>query len=263
MTQAPDPAVRVVAPAATPAHRVWFGWTVLCAWFFTATMSPLLVLHSAFRPTAQTIRSWMLPWSRFILSATGIRVEVERRAPLPDGPVVFVSNHTNALDIMSTMVALDRPFLYMARHEVRSWPFVGWVLEKTACMFIRRDNPRQAVRDLRRAADRIQGGDSVLLFAEGARGHTHGLQPFMRGPFVLAIEAGVPVVPVALVGNAGIVSVRTASARPGHTRVVVGAPLPTRDLGRADSGALMGRARSVIEGELAAYGAVEALPASG
>ncbi|MGB3545088.1 lysophospholipid acyltransferase family protein [Rubrivirga sp.] len=263
MTLAPDPTVRVVAPTPSLAHRLWFGWTIFWAWFFTATMSPLLVLHSAFRPTARTIRAWMLPWSRFILGATGIRVEVEHRAAVPDGPVVFVSNHTNSLDIMSTMVALGRPFLYMARHEVRSWPFVGWVLEKTACLFIRRDNPRQAVKDLRRAAERIQGGDSVLLFAEGGRSHRHGLQPFMRGPFVLAIEAGVPVIPVTLIGNAGVLSKHTASARPGRTRVVIGEPLETSRLGRADSVALMKQTRAVIEAELSAYGAVEDVPAVG
>ncbi len=226
-------------------------------------MSPLLVLHSTFQPTAQTIRSWMLPWSRFILGTTGIRVEVEHRAPIPDGPVVFVANHTNAIDILSTMVALGRPFLYMARHEVRAWPFVGWVLEKTACLFIRRDNPRQAVADLHAAAERIREGDSVLLFAEGGRSHTHGLQPFMRGPFVLAIAAGVPIVPVTLVGNAGVVSMRSALARPGQTRVIIGEALPTSDLSRSDSGALLKQTRGVIEAELAAYGEVEDVPASG
>lgn len=263
MTPAPPHAVQVAAPTPSLAHRLWFGWTLFWAWFFTATMSPLLVLHSAFQPTARTIRAWMLPWARLILGATRIGVEVEHRAPVPDGPVVFVANHTNSLDIMSTMVALDRPFLYMARHEVRSWPFVGWVLEKTACLFIRRDNPRQAVADLRRAAERIQNGDSVLLFPEGGRSHAHGLQPFMRGPFVLALEAGVPVVPVSIIGNAGVLSRRTACARPGWTRVIIGEPLSTTELGRSDSIALMKQTRRVIEDELEAYGAVEALPASG
>lgn len=234
---------------------------MLCAWFFTLTMSPLLVLHSAFQPTARTIRAWMLPWSRMILGLTGIRVSVERSSSIPSGPVVFVSNHTNSLDILTTMVALRRPFLYVARHEVRGWPIVGWVLEKTACLFIQRDNPRRAVADLRRVADRVRGGDSVLLFAEGGRGHAHGLQPFMRGPFVLAIEAGVPIVPVMLVGHAGVLARRQAVARPGRVRVTIGEPIPTRGLSRSDATALCEQTREVIARELSAYGPLAEIPA--
>ena len=250
----PDPAVRVAPPPRSFAHRLWFGWTVGWALVFTATMSSGVVVHSAVRPTARTLKAWMGPWARLVLALARIRVRVERRAPLPDGPVVFVSNHVNALDIPAVMVGIERPFLYVARHELRAWPFVGWVLDKTACLFIERDNPRKALASLRRAADRIRGGDSVLLFPEGGRSQSHALDPFMRGPFVLAIEAGVPVVPVTLVGHMGVFSRDDRAARPGETRFVVGEPIPTDGLGRDEAADLSRRVRAAIEAELAAYG---------
>ncbi len=253
----PDrPHLFVDPPPPSPAHRLWFGWVLAWATFFTVTMSPAVVLHSAFRPTARTLRLWMRPWARFILTLWGVRVRVETRAPVPDGPVVFASNHVNSLDIPVAMLGLPRPFLYVARHEIRAWPMVGWVLEKTACLFIDRSNARRSVADLRRVADRIRGGDSVLLYPEGGRSHGHALHPFMRGPFVLAIEAGVPVVPVTVVGHAGLLSVVGKLARPGETRFVLGEPIPTAGLTRADAADLQEQVRAAIASELETYGRV-------
>jgi 1-acyl-sn-glycerol-3-phosphate acyltransferase len=251
---APSPPLYLDPPPPSLGRRVWFAWTLFWASFFTVTMSPGVVVHSMFAPTARTLRAWMRPWARVILAFVGMRVRVEERASLPDGPVVFVSNHVNSLDIPAAMVGLPRPFLYVARHEIRGWPVVGWVLEKTACLFIDRSNARASVRDLRRVAERIQGGDSVLLYPEGGRSHAHELRPFMRGPFVLAIEAGVPVVPVTLIGHAGVFSKRLRTARPGETRFVIGEPIPTAGLSRGDAADLQERVRAVLARELAAQG---------
>ena len=253
MNASPAP-LQLAPPAPSPASRAWFGWLAACGAFFTATMSPLLVLHSSTEPTARTLRAWMRPWGRAILAGAGIRVHVEQRAPLPEGPVVFVSNHVNLLDVPVTMAVLPRDFLFVARRELRAWPVIGWVLEKTACLFIARDNPRQSVADLRRAAERIRGGDSVLLYPEGGRSYAHALAPFMRGPFVLAIEAGVPVVPLTMVGHAGVLSVRDRAARPGETRFVIGAPIETAGMVRADAPRLQAQVRQAIEAELVAFG---------
>ena len=249
-------AVRVAPPAPTVAGRARFGWLLACVAFFSATMSPGVVIQSALRPTAQTFRAWLRPWARAIFACSGIRLRVIERAPLPDGPVVFVANHQNAVDIPATSAGVPRPFLYVARHELRAWPIVGWVLDKTACIFIRRDNPRKALESLRLAADRVRGGESVLLFPEGGRSHRHGLAPFMRGPFLLAIEAGVPVVPVALVGHTGVVDEKGKTAHPGEIHLVVGEPIATDGLSRRDALDLSGRVREALEAEMGRYGAL-------
>ena len=250
------PGVRVEPPPPSLVGRLRFGWLLGCVAFFSTTMSPGVVLQSAVRPTAQTFRTWLRPWARAIFACSGIRLRVVERAPLPDGPVVFVANHQNAVDIPATSAGVPRPFLYVARHELRTWPIVGWVLDKTACIFIRRDNPREALKSLRVAADRVRGGESVLLFPEGGRSHGHGLAPFMRGPFLLAVEAGVPVVPVALVGHTGVVDEKGKSARSGEIHLVVGAPILTDGLRRADAADLGARVRAALEAEMSRYGAL-------
>ncbi len=245
--------VRVEPPSSSLAHRAWFAWDAVWGAFFSLLLSPGVVVQSAFQPTARTLRTWMRPWGRGILGMARIRLRVIERAPLPDGPVVFVANHQNALDIPATVVGLPRPFLFLARHELRSWPVVGWVLEKTACIFIPRDNPRQALASLTHAGERIRGGESVLLFPEGGRSHSHQTAPFMRGPFLLAVEAGVPVVPVTLVGHTGVMDESARLARPGEIALVIGEPIPTDGLRRGDAAALGDRVRDVIEGELGRF----------
>lgn len=247
-------AVRVDPPRATWATRLWFWWAVFWTAVFCLLLSPCLVVHSAFRPTARTFVTWMRPWARSVLFMMGVRPRVEARAPLPDGPVVFVANHQNAVDILVTSACLPRPFVYVARHELRAWPIVGWVLEKSACLFIDRSSARRSIESLREAGARIRGGDSVLLFPEGGRSYAHRTEPFMRGPFMLALEAGVPVVPVALVGHSGVMSENVGVSRPGETRLVLGVPVETAGLGRGDASDLSDRVRASIEAELARFG---------
>ena len=248
----PDVHVEPLQPTWTA--RAWFAWTAAVVATTCSLFSPGLVLNSAFRPTARTFVRWMRPWSRTTLALVRIRPRLVMRAPLPDGPVVFVANHQNALDILVTSARLPRPFVYVARHELRAWPIVGWVLENTACVFIDRSNARRAVETLRAAGERIRGGESVLLFPEGGRSFAHMPEPFMRGSFLLALEAGVPIVPVTLVGNAGVLDEAAHLARTGETRIILGVPVETAGLTRADSAALSARIQATVEAELAAFG---------
>lgn len=192
----------------------------------------------------------MRPWSRSILWTCRIDSGVEEMGPQPDGPVVYVANHQAALDVIATSARLPKPFLYVARHELRSWFIVGAVLARSACIFIDRSNARKAVQSLNAAAERIRGGESVLIFPEGARSYSHVLDPFMRGAFVLAIMAGVPVVPVTLVGHIGVFNEQTFTARPGSIRLVLGEPIETKGMKRGDAAGLSDRVRDAMQSQL-------------
>lgn len=248
------PAVFVEPPTPTWRTRGRFAWDAASALTVSLPIAVALVLESALRPTAATFVRWMRPWGRTLLRLWGVRLTVEQRTPEPDGPVIYAANHQNLVDIVATSAGLPRPFLYVARHELREWWLVGWVLEKTACLFIDRSHPRRSVVSLKAAAERVRAGESLVLFPEGGRSYRHTPEPFARGAFVLAIEAGVPVVPVALVGHCGVMDERVRAARPGAIRLVLGEAIPTAGLTRADSGALAERVQAVVEAELARFG---------
>ena len=245
--------VRVSSPPVSIGRGIWFGWVVGWSMLWSALLSPFVVVNSTFSPNAESFVRWMRPWAKVILWGIRVRQRVVQRGAPADGPVVYVANHVSFLDIPATSAAIPHPFLYLAKQDLRSWPFVGWVLERSACLFIDRDNPRRALESLKAAAERVRAGESVLLFPEGGRSHRHGLNEFMRGSFVLAIEAGVPVVPVVLVGHTGVVDERVKAARPGEIVFVLCESIPTDGLRRRDAGDLCDRVRGVIADEMAQY----------
>ena len=246
--------VHVTEPEATLAHKIRFGWVVAWSGLWTGLLSPCLVAESAFRPTAETFVRWMRPWGRAILRGIGVRQRIVQRGEAPEGPVVYVANHQSSLDIPATAAAIPKPFLYVARADLKSWPVVGWVLDRSACLFLDRGNPRRALESLQVAAGRVRAGESVLIFPEGGRSYRHGLQEFMRGSFVLAIEAGVPIVPVVLVGHPGVVHEKSLAARGGEIACVFCEPIPTEGLRRRDAGELCDRVREVMAEEMARFG---------
>jgi 1-acyl-sn-glycerol-3-phosphate acyltransferase len=193
----------------------------------------------------------MVPWARLILWGTGVRLRVEQRAPLDSArPVVFVANHQNALDILTAAAGLPLPFGFTPKAALRRMPLVGAALKHTGNVFVDRTTPQRAARSLVEAGAAVRAGTSVLVYAEGERTWATALAPFLRGGFLLAVEAGVPIVPVALDGDVGLLDERRGASRPGPARLVVGPPLSTAGRTRADVPALMAEARAWIAQEL-------------
>jgi 1-acyl-sn-glycerol-3-phosphate acyltransferase len=216
---------------------------------------PPVFAHAAFRPGARTLHRWMVPWARLILWGLGVRLRVEHRVTLdPARPVVFVANHQNALDILTAAAGLPLPFGFTPKAALRRMPLVGPVLEYTGSVFVDRSTPHRAARSLVEAGAEVRAGNAVLVFAEGERTWRTALAPFLRGGFLLAVEAGVPLVPVALDGDVGLLDERRWASRPGEARLVVGPPIPTGGRARADVPALMAEVRAWIARELGEEG---------
>jgi len=199
----------------------------------------------------------MRPWARLILLSAGIRVRVETRAALdPAQPVVFVANHQNALDILTTAAAIRYPFGFAAKSGLRKMPFIGWVLTRTASVFVDRSTPRRTAETMILAARQIREGHAVLLFAEGGRTYSRGLGPFLRGAFMLAVEAGVPLVPVALWGTQRLMTKDHPRdfSRGTPIRIAVGPPLhPAGTDPVAETAELATAMASVLDTAIASY----------
>src|SRR5690606_4850295 len=236
----------------TRLHFVWaLVWGVLC----TLVLFPAVFVHALFRPGMRTLHRWMVPWARLILWGTGVRPRVEYRAALdPERPVVFVANHQNALDILTAAAGLPVPFGFTPKAELRRLPLVGAILRHTGNVFVDRSTPQRAARSLVEAGAEVRAGTAVLLFPEGERTWATALAPFLRGGFLLAVEAGVPLVPVALDGDVGLLDERRWASRPGVARLVVGPPLATAGRARRDVPTLMAEVRAWIARELGVEG---------
>lgn len=186
-------------------------------------------------------------WAPLHWRITGSRMEVE---PLPDidwsRPHVFLMNHQSALDIPCAFAALPVNLRFVAKHVLRYVPFLGQYMAMTGMIFVDRSRHSAAVRSMREAGERIREGASILAFPEGTRSRDGRIMPFKKGPFVLALEAGVPVVPVAIEGTGQVLPTGSLAPRRHLIRVKVGRPIETKGRDLAERDALLREAREAL-----------------
>ena len=109
--------------------RLRYVWTLSWCAIVSVVMFPPGAVHYLMRPTAERFWRWMRVWSRVVLGGCGFRVEASGTAY--EGAAVIVANHEAMLDIPALLLGIDRPFVFVARSELRRLPIVGWVLALT------------------------------------------------------------------------------------------------------------------------------------
>ena len=218
-------------------------------------MAICFLINNLFSPTIQVFQRWSSLWGRTIFRGMGIKVRTVVHEPIPDEqPVVFVANHQNMMDIIACVAAVPKPYGFLAKAELRKMWFIGTVLERSACIFIDRSSPRDSIKSLKKAAALVQSGNSVLVYPEGTRSFGRTILPFRKGAFLLAMEAGVPVVPVVQLDNHLVVDERIQALRRQDIRVHVCRPIPTTDYTRARVQELMDEVRNAMLAEIEQYG---------
>jgi len=189
-------------------------------------------------------------WARLNLLIYAVRVRTTRLAPLdPSAAYVFVSNHRSQFDILAVITALlDFQLRWVAKVELTRVPVFGWALKHAGHVIIDRSNHRQAIASLRAARAKMEQGVSVMIFPEGTRGTLEGpLLPFKKGGFMLALETGFPVVPIAVCGSAELLPRGSWQPASGEIEVVGGAPIAVAGMERDE---LIERVRAVMEARL-------------
>ena len=214
------------------------------------------LLSRLFDPSGDTVLRLARWWARTICDLGGVKVEVDGHLALdPAHSYVFMANHLSTIDIWALYVALPIPVRMIAKKQLAAIPLFGWAMLAGRFIFIDRHNAISARRSIERAKERIRSGASVLLFPEGTRSRDGQLQPFKKGGFHLAIDAGAPIVPVALQGTRELMPRGSLRVKPGRVRVTIGEPIPTAGLEVDDRNALLDRVRNTIAGMLGAPGA--------
>jgi 1-acyl-sn-glycerol-3-phosphate acyltransferase len=171
-------------------------------------------------------------WARRMLWLPGATLRVEGLENIDQTKsTVFVSNHQSTLDIPALFVALPVDFRFVAKKILQYVPITGWYMKFAGFVFIDRGNRREALQSIDVAADKIRKGLSIVIFPEGTRSETGAILPFKKGPFALALKAGVPVTPVAVEGSRHVMPKNSWNVVPGEIRVKVGAPIDPTPFG--------------------------------
>lgn len=162
---------------------------VLCA--LILSWNQQAVMKDGREPFAHRMIRW---WSVRLLRIFGLR-SVRFGEPLGD-PVLFVANHTSWIDIV--MLHSQRAACFVAKAEIAGWPLVGWLARNGGTIFHRRGNNHSLSTVMQAMVERLRGGRSVAVFPEGGTGYNGVLKVFHARIFQAALDAGVPVQPVAL-----------------------------------------------------------------
>lgn len=187
--------------------------------------------------------------ARSILWAAGVDVEVEGEERLHSpAPRVLVANHESWFDVMALCAVLPPGYRFAIKKELEKVPIWGSAWLACGHISVDRHNRQAAIQSIERARSLSGDGEGILIvfFPEGTRSTNGVLLPFKKGAFVLALQLGVPVIPVALIGGRQVMPKHSWKIRPGKMRVRVGEPIPASDLSFEDRDALLERTRAAI-----------------
>ncbi len=216
---------------------------------WTLLLGPPTLLLGLLDRTGRLPHSLTRLWARLVLRTIGVRVELTGSENIVSGPAVYAANHGSALDIPVVFASLPFTFRIVHKRSLYLIPIVGWYLFLGGHIGIDRRNPFRARRSLEVAAERIRRGTKLVVFPEGTRSPDATVQAFKRGSFLLALKAGVPVVPVSLIGVKHVAPRGILTLRPGLVRLRILPPVATEGRGLEDAEGLAEEVRrKVIEG---------------
>ncbi len=169
-------------------------------------------------------------FGRLLLAATGVDLNVLGEENLTaQRPAVFIFNHRNQVDAIIAGALVRDNFTSVGKKELEKNPLVGTLGKVMDAAFIDRDDPKAAVEGLQKVEELARKGLSILIAPEGTRLDTTEVGPFKKGPFRIAMSAGIPIVPI-VIRNAEVVAARDSSTiNPGLVDVVVYPPIPVDD----------------------------------
>ncbi|MFQ5877238.1 MAG: lysophospholipid acyltransferase family protein [Acidobacteriota bacterium] len=200
-------------------------------------------------------------WSWLVIRTCRVRYAAIYHPDLdPSRPCVYVANHQSQFDIPALALAMPADFRMVAKRELLRVPVFGWALWLAGFVLIDRGDRERAIRALDRAAGRLRRGTSVVVFAEGTRSRDGRLLPFKKGGFMLAIQAGVPVVPVSIRGGLRVLPRGSLRIRPGRIDIAFGAPIDTRRYGTQRRDELIAAVRRAIAAGLGEAARGESAP---
>jgi 1-acyl-sn-glycerol-3-phosphate acyltransferase len=232
--------------------RVHYWWSLFVAGALLAVFGPPVLLVAWLRKKKELVYPWALFGARNWLRLSGVKVIVHGMEVLdPRQTYVFISNHRSYLDTATLFAYIGRRIGILAKKELLRVPILGYGMGYVNVMAIDRSNRERALETTAAATERIRSGISFGVFAEGTRARPGELLRFKKGAFYMAVQAGVPVVPVAMKNTDKLMGKGTGFSRPGTIEMTILPPVPTNDLSTdEDIQQLVNHVHSSIANEL-------------
>lgn len=226
-------------------------WVILT--IITIIVGSLYVPLALVSPEGRLIRWLELGWVWIILRGSNVDLVVEGLEHVEPGrSYIVMANHRSMYDIPAIhwLLNRDRDLRWVGKKELVKVPFLGWALHVSRHVIIDRQNRRKAIAALKGAAEESREGVGFVVMPEGTRSFDRTLLPFKKGGFHLAIDSGLPILPIGISGSEAMMPKGTGWILHGRIRVEVRPPIPTGEIGKNDLEELTERTRSEISAAL-------------
>lgn len=216
--------------------RDWHWWRTVfylipAVSLYTIVLGTVSVLSTLFDPGGDFGHRCARAWSWLILKTTGVHVMVTGLDRLdPSRSYVFAANHQSLYDIPILFASLPFQLRIIAKASLGRIPFLGWHLRRTGHLLVDRSKPGAGV--LKRMARLVGARHSLIVFPEGTRSTDGSVARFKGGSFLIALEAGLPIVPISIQGSRHVMFRGRLMVCPGNVAVIVHAPIETAGVSR-------------------------------
>ncbi len=170
-----------------------------------------------------------------VTSIAGVEMAVKGEEHLwTHRPAVFLINHQSNMDMFIASKLIRKDLTGIAKQELKNYPVMGQLMQAAGVIFIDRKNREKAIEAMKPAVDALKGGTSIVIFPEGTRSYTYELGPFKKGAFHLAMQAGVPIIPMILKNAHDALPRGKALIKPSMVEVCILPPIPTKGWKKKD-----------------------------
>jgi 1-acyl-sn-glycerol-3-phosphate acyltransferase len=220
-----------------------FLWVILS----TLVLGIIAIIISLFSHTGNIVHLIARIWGRGILFVSRIRVSVQGLDLIdPKRSYIYMSNHQSNFDIPVLLAHLTVQFRWLAKAELFKIPIFSRAMRGAGYIRIDRSNRESAIESLKEAAAKMKDGVSIMIFPEGTRSLDGNIRPFKKGGFIMAVDTGVPIVPIILRGTWPIMAKSSWRINTGEVFLKIEKPIDTTGYTRETKDALIESVRSVI-----------------
>lgn len=247
-----DEVARDIPPTPTPRRPTLLNYlhssiAIPLIYFYTLVMGSISLTLSLYDPQGRRQHWCAQVWCRLIARTTGASVRVHGLENIRAGTsYVFLSSHQSYMDIPAMLGYLPVQLRIAAKKVLFRIPFMGWHLSRAGHIPVDRSSTQAAVATMQRATGYIRDGVCAFVFPEGTRSPDGALHPFKKGGFKLALQAGVPIVPLTIIGSRQVLPKNSIIFRPGPIDMYIDEPIPTAGLNDDDLELLMQTVREAM-----------------
>ncbi len=214
---------------------------------YTLLLAPFIIMTAPF--SRNRVPSYYLGkfWSWLILKTNGVKLVTHGMDNLSKKQsYVFISNHLSHLDTPALAIALPNQLRFVAKASLQNIPLFGFAARMAKMIFIDRDNSEKSIETINKTIKDLKNGISVLFFGEGTRSIDGEIKPLKKGGVILALKAGLPIVPITIVGSDRLLGSGKLYVKSGIINIIAGDPIDTRDYSEQTIDTLVEKIQSVM-----------------